>query len=378
VRLALAIHRYFPHGGLQRDCRGLLDELLRRGHDCRVYCMGWEGDAPPGAVLRVLPARGLSNHRRDRNFQRAVQANLGRDPVDGVIGFNRMPGLDVYFAGDACFAQRAAARGALYRRTPRARHYAASERAVFDPAAATRILLLNATQRDGYLRHYATPPQRLHLLPPGVAPDRRAPEGAARRRRALRAALDAAEGELLLLFVGSAFDTKGLDRAIAALAALCEAQPGLGARLLVVGANRRDTQVRPWRRLAKRLGVAGQVEFLGAREDIGELMLGADLLVHPARSEAGGVVLLEALASGLPVIASGACGYAPCIAEARGGKVLEEPFAQEELDRALLRAVDGVYRADCREGGLAWAGRTDLDALHRDAADCIEGWLGSG
>ncbi|MEZ5568372.1 MAG: glycosyltransferase [Halioglobus sp.] len=129
---------------------------------------------------------------------------------------------------------------------------------------------------------------------------------------------------------------------------------------------------RRYRRQAARLGIAGAVEFLGGRDDVVSLMQGADLLLHPARSDAGAAVLLEALAQALPVLTTSACGHAPHIAAARAGVVLEEPFQQASLNRALLRALDGVYRADCRENARRYTQNLDLYSLHRVAAQWLE------
>jgi UDP-glucose:(heptosyl)LPS alpha-1,3-glucosyltransferase len=197
---------------------------------------------------------------RNRRFLRWVQADLAADPVDGVIGFNRMPGLDVYFAADPCFADKARqGRPWWYRLTPRYRHFRAWERAVFDPAAATEILLISATEQHKFEHCYHTPGRRLHLLPPGVSRDRRAPPDAAAIRQQAREKLGLVDSEYTLLMVGSGFITKGLDRAIAALARLQAQRPDQRMCLLVAGQDRE----RPFRLLARRLGVAQQLRFLG-------------------------------------------------------------------------------------------------------------------
>lgn len=370
VRLAFVIYRYFPFGGLQRDMLRIAAELQSRGHGIRVYCTSWEGPRPDGMQVRCIRGSRWGNSRRNEVFQRKVAADLAREPADAVVGFNKMPGLDIYFAGDGCFAEQALSRGALFRRGARYRHFAADERAVFDAAAATRILLLTERQRELFRKHYDTPDDRMVTLPPGVAADRRAPDDAPQRRRATRAALGMAEGELALLFVGSGFRTKGLDRAITALATLCREQPSVSARLLVAGQDKR----RDYHKQAHRQGVGKQLEFLGGREDVLDLMLAADVLVHPARAEAGGMVLLEAIAAGLPVLTTEACGYAPHVKQSRAGFVLPEPFEQSQFDRALMRCIDGVFRADCREAALLYARLADLYRLPVAAADQIERW----
>jgi UDP-glucose:(heptosyl)LPS alpha-1,3-glucosyltransferase len=369
MRLALLLYKYFPYGGLQRDFARITAELQRRGHHCRVYCLAWQGDRLADIDLRLVPVTALTNVGRNRRFLRWVQADLAADPVDGVVGFNKLPGLDVYFAADPCFADKVRkGRPWWYRLTPRYRHFSAWEREVFDPAAGTEILLIAATEQPRFEHYYHTPARRLHLLPPGLSPDRRAlPETALIRKQA-REKLGLVDSEHTLLMVGSGFINKGLDRAICAVARLQAQQPQRRICLLVAGQDRE----RPFRLLARRKGVAQQVRFLGGRDDVPELLLAADLLIHPARSEAAGMILLEALVAGLPVVVSGVCGHAGHIAAAAAGIVLPEPFSDAELDRALARTLDPGFRERCRGNGLAYAARTDLYSMHVTAVDLIE------
>jgi UDP-glucose:(heptosyl)LPS alpha-1,3-glucosyltransferase len=372
MRLAFLLFEYFPEGQLQREFRRCVAELRQRGHHCRVYCISWRGEALAGVDLRRVPETALTLFRRQQRFHTWVSADLASDQVDGVIGFDTMPGLDIYFAADACYLEKTLReRGSLYRRSARHRHFAAWEQAVFAPASATHILLLCAAQADEIERHYRTPPQRLHLLPPGVAAEQRAPDDAPVRRKGVRERLGLAQQDLALLFVGAEFITQGLDRAITALAHLRTEQPSVKSRLLVVGRDK----PRRMQRLARRLGVADGVEFLGDRDDITELMLGADVLLHPARHEVVGSVLLEALAAGLPAVVTDNCGYAFHVKAARAGILLATPFSQEQMDRAVMRCIDGVFRAECRNSALLYARLTDLYSMHRRGADLIESLL---
>ena len=56
---------------------------------------------------------------------------------------------------------------------------------------------------------------------------------------------------------------------------------------------------------------------------------------------------------------------------------LPAPVAQEKLDRAVMRYMDGIFRADCRENARLYARLTDLSAMYREAADLVERLLGS-
>ncbi len=369
MQLAFLIYKYFPYGGLQRDCARIVQELQKRGHHCRVYCASWQGTRLAGVEVQLAPPSAGSNVRRNERFLKWVQAELAADPVDGVIGFNKMPGLDVYYAGDPCYLDKALReRNLLYRLGWRFRHFAAWERAVFDPAGATEILLVSATGQRKFERLYRTPQARMHLLPPGVAPDRRRPADAVSRRAGARHRLGLTYDVYTLLFIGSGFITKGLDRAIRGVANLRAAQPDLRLRLYVAGQD----AIGRFGLLVRRQQVQEQVIFLGGRDDIADLLLAADVLVHPARSEAAGIVLLEALVAGLPVVTTAACGYAHHIETAGAGLVLPEPFSQDALDAALAQMLDGAFRDKCRASGLAYAASEDLYSLHSAGATLIE------
>ncbi len=369
MRLAFLLYKYFPYGGMQRDFRRFVEEVQQLGHECRVYYIQWQGEGLPGADLRHVPVSARTNHRRNERFSEWVSRDLEADPVDGVIGFNKMPGLDVYYAADSCYLDKAfSERGWLYRRGARYRHFSTYEAAVFGAASRTEVLLISETEKAKFVQYYATPESRMHMLPPGIARDRCAGEDAAIRRRAARQSLAVDQGEHVLLFVGSGFIKKGLDRAIRALAHATAEQPHHAMRLLVVGQDKE----RRFRRLAKKLSVEDQVHFLGGRDDVAELLLAADALIHPALDEAAGIVLLEALVAGLPVITTDVCGYAHHIAAAKAGMVLRSPFRQEDLNAAVLRSLDGVYRSQCRETGLTYARLTDLYSMHSTGARLIE------
>ncbi|MDR0529104.1 MAG: glycosyltransferase family 4 protein [Zoogloeaceae bacterium] len=371
--LAFILYKYFPFGGLQRDFLRIAQECQRHGASIRVYTLSWQGDLPPGFDVRLPESRAvraLSNHRRYARFHAWVKEELRRDPVTRVVGFNKMPGLDVYYAADSCFEEKARSlRSPLYRLLPRYRHFSACERAVFAPDAPTKILLLSKAQQPIFTRYYATPNHRFHLLPPGVARDRRHPgeAEAVRVRAALRQEMRVADEDFLLLHVGSGFRTKGLDRSLAALAVL-PAPLRRRAHLIAIGQD----NPAPFLKQAKHLGVAAQTHILKGRDDIPRFLLGADVLLHPAYAENTGTVLLEALVAGLPVLVTDVCGYAPYIANAQAGVVLASPFTQTALNAALTATLaDAPLRARYAQNALAYAQNADLYSMPEQAAEWI-------
>src|SRR5690606_17956123 len=249
----------------------------------------------------------------------------------------------------------------FYQFGPRYRHFSAYERAVFAPEGRTEILMISELQLPLFMKHYRTPLERFHMLPPGISLDRRAPANAGEIRAGLRAEFGLKEDDLLLVQIGSGFKTKGLDRTLEALAALPQALRQR-TRLIVMGAD----DPAPFLRQS-RIGGSAVPRFL----------LGAELLIHAAYNETAGTVWLEALVAGLPVLSTAACGYAHYIAEADCGLVVPEPFEQKTLNEWLARILDDPEtRREWQENALDYAEHADLYSMPERAADVILGDLG--
>lgn len=366
MQLAFCLFKYFPYGGLERDFLRIALGCQARGHAIRVYTLKWQGEVPPGFEIQLVPVQAWRNHSRCSKFSVWVETDLARRPVDCVIGFNKMPGLDVYYAADTCFEEKTRTlRNPLYRLGGRYRHYSALERAVFAPENHTEILTISHAQQPSFERHYGTQPERFHLLPPGISVDRRAPVDTPAIRAAFRAEFGLSDDELLLLLIGSDFKRKGLDRCLKALAALPDVLRRR-TRLFAIG----KSNPRPFQRQIRSLGL--DVAFLGARDDVPRFLLGADLLIHPAYSESAGMVLLEAVVAGLPVLVTDVCGYAHYIEEAKAGCLIASPFAQEALNTALIGMLsDPEARARWSRNALAFSEHADIYSLHERAVDFI-------
>ncbi len=195
-----------------------------------------------------------------------------------------MPGLDVYYAADVCYAEKVAQeKGFFYRLTSRYRHYAAFERATFEQGKPTQLLMLTDKQIADFQKHYQTEAERFHILPPGIYPDRKYSQQPANSREIFRKKNGITEQQYLLLQVGSDFTRKGVDRSIEALASLPDSLRH-NTLLYVVGQDK----PRKFEALAEKRGVRSNVHFFSGRNDVSELMAAADLLLHPAYPGSGG------------------------------------------------------------------------------------------
>ncbi len=326
-------------------------ELARSGHTVDIYTMSWESDLPEkGITVHLIKASGLLNHKRYENFIRQALAEIKNMHFDLVVGFNRMPGLDAYFAADPCFEERARTeRSFFYRLLSRYRSFAASERAVFEANGKCEIMILTPDAKTVFRRWYGTSDSRFHLLSPYLSAERMVLKDRTEMRTRLRQEFGLTAQDNVLLMVGSGFERKGLDRAILGLAALPLAVRSK-TYLLVVG----EGNEKHFNRMAEGLGVATNLHIAQGRTDVPELMQGADLLVHPALHEMAGHVILEAMASGLPVLPNAVCGYAFHVKQAQAGRLVPAPFQQHEFNRLLLEMLTSDKLEMWRKNGISY------------------------
>ncbi len=368
MKLAFCLFKYFPYSGLSRDLFRIVQECNRRGHDLEVYVSEWQGKQPKDISIHVLRVLSLSNHAQNVSFYKQFREKTAGQKFDAVIGFNKMPGLDLYYGADYCYIARAVPRySPLYRLSPRYHALYSFERAVFDVHSATTILSLSEREKGVYQQHYRTPEYRFELLPPTLDSDRQLSKPVDLVRKETRLQLGVKDEEFVLLFVGSGFKTKGLDRAIKAFAALPKAIRAK-TRLYIVGQDKEQLV----QRLISQYGLTDQLYFLGGRNDILELMTAGDLLIHPAYNETTGTVLIEAVSVGLPVLTTDVCGYAPHITRADAGLVLRSPFEQKELNQKLLFMLNADEKSRWKENGLKYGKNPELYRMPQTVADIIE------
>jgi UDP-glucose:(heptosyl)LPS alpha-1,3-glucosyltransferase len=363
MNIALAIVSIFASGGLQRDCLAIASRLAKHGHSVTLFAENRHSELPDDITIELLPNRAWTNHGRDARFADDVLRRCSHR-FDRLVGFGKLKGLDVLYCADPCIAARVPSRFA--RLTGRRRAMVDLEAASFAPGAATRCMLLSERQLHEFRAAWSTEPSRLILLPPTIDRNRRQPElrlGSA--RETMRRQLSLRPDEWVWLAIATQPRVKGLDRAVEALKAFP------AARLLIAGVAADSRQGRSLMRWARHIGGTDRIELLGLRHDIPQLMAAADLLVHPARYDTTGTVILEALVNGLPVVTTDVCGYATHVATADAGVVVAEPFRQSALNNALAQAQSAERRTTWSQNGVAYGERVDLYSGLDRAADII-------
>ena len=203
------------------------------------------------------------------------------------------------------------------------------------------------------------PPRAVCCISNGVDTERFRPAGAA-ERLALRATLglDGSRGALLVTYAGRLAPEKGVDVLVDAWPSVVARIP---ARLLIVGQGEEEARLRL---RARALGVAASVVFAGGVADAAPHLRAADASVLPSRSEGMPLALLEAMACGLPVIATGVGGSVEVLGG--GGLGLLVP---PERPEALAAALVGVLGDPALRQRLGPAARAHV--LEHHALDLV-------
>jgi UDP-glucose:(heptosyl)LPS alpha-1,3-glucosyltransferase len=360
LRLAVVRQRYNPFGGAERFVARSLPALERAGTEVTLITRKAEGWGAR-RVLRVNPFH-IGNLWRDRSFARAARNAWRREGFDIVQSHERIPGCDVYRAGDGVhqrWLEIRRATGSLIERlgialNPYHRYVCAAEKEMFEHPRLRAVVCNSKMVRDEIRRAFRVPPEKLHVIYNGVDLEHFHPRERERLRGAARAELGCQPRDTVFLHVGSGFARKGLDAAIDALAAAASQ----AFWLAVAG---RDRDMDRFRKRARAAGVSRRVHFLGGREDVRPLYAAADCFILASRYDPFPNTVLEALAMGLPAIVSSRCGAAEIIEPGVNGWLCE-PDDATGLAR-LLRAADAAVRG----AGMGAAARASAEPLGMDA-----------
>lgn len=341
MRIGLIRMKYSPYGGAETFLKRFIDELLRRGHTLDVFSTDWP--AQEGLRVHRIKASGPA-FLRPLIFAANAAAAVKEAAPDCVISLERTYCQDIYRAGDGChrewLARRALTVNALKRLligiNPMHAAMLHLEAKLFSSARLKRVVANSYMVRDDIMRHYGLPKERICVIYNGLEP---VPigHGKAGRRFEIRRELGIPQTALLLLFVGSGFERKGLIYAIRALGKIRDKGD---IRLVVIGKGRTSE----YHAEAKRVGVADRVVFKGPVAGVSGFYEASDIFVLPSIYEPFSNACLEAMAAGVPVITSKANGVSEILAGAGYNAAIDDATDSTKLAGAIEALIDANKR----------------------------------
>jgi UDP-glucose:(heptosyl)LPS alpha-1,3-glucosyltransferase len=370
VRIALVHKRYDRLGGAEWDCYELSHQLAARGHDVHLVVGECRVPVPEGMTVHRVPVLRAGKLAKLASFAVRAPQVWRRLDADVVIGFGRTVGHDLFRASGGVhkrYLERVAAeRGALkdwrQRLSPYHRLMLAIERRQYAATGRGTVLAVSELSRQEILESYpAIPPARVAVLHYGVDVERFHPARRSSEGPVVRAELGIGPTQPVVMLVGSGFRRKGVDT----LLEIWRGEPPAGAALVVIG---NDQYLAARQRDAR--GLAGPVVFTGPRHDIERCYAAADAFALPSLHEGCPVAILEALASGVPVVTSRATGAPEILTGALAALLVDDPRDAAAVADRLRTALDPGRRDTLAAAARAAGCANGLDV----AVDRLEAW----
>ena len=321
MKIALVVHDFDPRFGQGRYAVALARRVAVQ-HDVHVYANRFAAPLPPNVTFQKVPAWRRTALTTILTFLNGAEALLRRRDYDLI----HAQGLTCWRAdvitAHICNAARhrnAPPAGVLRRLFPAIA--LPLETRFYQQARARRLIAVSQRVADEVVTHYGWR-RPAKVIYHGTDTTEFRPAADVDERNRLRAGYRLEPGSWVWLFAGEA--VKGLAQVIEQLVHFPE------AALLVVSRS----QPAPWRALAKALGVESRLHFHGAAEDMATAYRAADLFVYPSPYDAFGLVVAEAMATGLPVIVGQNIGAAEWIESGKNG-LLCDPHEPDTLRRHL-------------------------------------------
>lgn len=346
MRIGLCVEHFDPHrGGLEHWAWQFVREMTARGHELHVLAQSFaRAEEIPKLQCHAMPRC----HSR-KTYAEALEEHLGRLDLDIIHDTGAGWRCDIYqphFGSREALIRRTVGilpkslrpvKSLAIRLLPRYRRFAALEARQFVNDGRL-FLALSGKVADAFVRYHGVDPESIRIVPNGIDCDRYRPEQRDVHRLSLRRELALEKNTLLLLMIAHNFRLKGLAPAIRVLS---EARrSGCPVHLAVLGGGSSSR----YRLLARSLRVSEHVTFLGTRPDSAPLLAAADALIHPTYYDACSLVVLEALASGLPVVSTRATGVDELMTDGVEGFLVADPTETSAMAGHVRSLLDRSVR----------------------------------
>lgn len=379
MRIALVVHDYHRQGGHSRYCAELAERFARE-HEVHVFANRFPADASlfpapaqPGSRLyfhRVYAHRRSALGTVLSFFWPATEAVRRHGPFDIVHAQGFACRDSSLLTAHICCA-------AWHEQRLASGHVFSAKEKLFDSVVmrlekwlyARRperpvIAISERVRRD--LAKHCRRHENVRIIPHGVDTGEFDSSRREAWRRQTRAELGWPEERFTALWVGDL--RKGAQAALEAVAR----NPGQH----FAAVSRNDPA--PFQAIAERLGIAARSHFLPPTQEIARFYAAADVFLFPTTYDAFGMVVLEAMAMGLPTIVSRDAGAAELITHERDGLLLDNPFDAAESAAWLARLeAEPVWRDGLAQNALATARSQNWDRVAERTMtvyrECLEG-----
>jgi UDP-glucose:(heptosyl)LPS alpha-1,3-glucosyltransferase len=304
--------------------------FVKGGHEVHVFANSWEG-LDPAVITHKIPVLPVGKYLNQLSFN--LLASL----------LTMLYGLDVtmaqatrYFSPDVCYMQF------VYKNWGKVRKAnTLADRFVFlmegyNLRHAKKIITMADSLKKEMTDQYGIPEDKIQVVRSGIDLEMFSPDNKRLYRRDVRSKLGISESDTVLIFVGSPYSRKGLNYLIEALPLLSKKD----IKLMILGKDTNEEVIEKYMLIAEKFGVADKIIYAGFKTDVHRYFAASDIFVFPTLYEPFGLVITEAMASGLPVVTSACAGAAELIEDGVNGLLLKEPRDSKEIAAKLNRLLE--------------------------------------
>ena len=368
MKIAVIRQKFVNYGGAEQFVSGYTNQLANMGHEIHIFASQWAPSNHPNIKIHSVRTIRRNSFLRVLSFAWFARQSIRFESFDIVQSHERIWHQGIYRAGDGChrewlerracylpFIKRFFFRFNLFHQL-----ILRLEKRIFEKGECKKIIAISEMVKRDILKHYQLPEDRVKVVYNGVQLDRFNPSNRKFFRDEIRQQLRISDEEVMILFVGSGFERKGLEYLIKSVQYMKQKN----WRLVLVGKGK-------WKRY---LGFAskenqGKITHLEPIDEIEKMYAAADFFVLPSIYEPFGNANLEALASGLPIITSRNCGAAEIITPKKEGIVLEDPSDYKAIADAIDFLMDSKIRESMGESARLLAEKFTQE---RNASEMLE------
>lgn len=389
-------------GGMNVYVRDLTQALSRRGIEVDVYTRSQNPATPRiqplGERGRVIQVKAGPEQPYNKNlifnhlaeFEAGVQAQAKADRInyDIIYGHYWLSGLVAYTLRRAWHIPLAQ----MFHTLAEMKNRVAQTRAERDPEQrvncegevmrfADRLIAATPLEKNQMTWLYGAETNKISIVPPGVDVDRFKPLD----QRQAREQVGVHPEDELILFVGRIQPLKGIETLIRALALVKKREPALAQNVcvsIIGGDPNPDSEVEQaeferLETLRAELGIGDLVTFLGAKDQdtLVYYYAAAEIVVMPSHYESFGMVALEAMACGTPVIASDVGGLSFNIEDGYNGYRVPDRDPQAMADKIILLLKHRVLRDQLGEQARMWVQRYSWVNIAEELLEVFEDTL---
>jgi UDP-glucose:(heptosyl)LPS alpha-1,3-glucosyltransferase len=357
-KIAVIIPKYGLLGGAEQFASELTGRLCANSdYNFHVFANRWQSNSNPVQFHKV-PIISFPKFLTTISFAWLTQRQLQRNNISLVHSHERIFSADIFTL-----------HGVPHRYwVDQVRHKRMSlydtatvwveKKLVYDGHCKKFIAVSDLT-RDIFLQEYPINPDRVHVIHPGVNLSDYKHKNKDDVRHAVRNALGIDNTDPVIIFASMNFEIKGLDDILLTLARLKTQNSKF--KLIVAGKG----NIKKYQKMAKEVNIAENVIFTGpvAKERLTDLYLAGDLYMMLSKFDTFGMVVLEAMAAGLPVIISSRVGGKDLVQEEKNGFIISDTSDYHYIASRLNLLLDENIRRKMSDAAYQTTFKNTWDAV---------------